>query len=73
MQPRQAALTTTGSPQEALAARSQAARKSPSVDSADRDAAGLELIAKVRALIAVLESCGEVASPQHRVDHRVCA
>jgi DNA-binding IclR family transcriptional regulator len=54
--------TTTSSRQEALAARSQAARKSPSVDSADRDAAGLELIAKVRALISVLESRGEASA-----------
>ena len=55
--------TTTRSRETAPTAR-QAAKDSSSADTADRDAAGLELIAKVNAVIGVLESLGEASAAE---------
>jgi DNA-binding IclR family transcriptional regulator len=56
--------TTTGSPEEVHAAPPLAVGKSSAADPADRDGAGLELIAKVDALIGVLESHGEASATE---------
>ena len=56
--------TTTSSREKVKAASQQAVRNSPSTDPADRDAAGLELIAKVNAVIGVLESRGEASAAE---------
>lgn len=53
---------TTGGRDKVPAARPQAANNSASAAPADRDAAGLELIAKVDAVIGVLESRGEASA-----------
>lgn len=55
---------TTGGSDKVQAARPQAATHSPTADSADRDAAGLELIAKVDAVIGVLENRGEASAAE---------
>ena len=56
--------TTTSSRKKVPAARRQAAEDSLSADPSDRDAAGLELIAKVNAVIRVLESGGEASAAE---------
>jgi DNA-binding IclR family transcriptional regulator len=56
--------TTTSRRAKPPAARKQAAENSPSTDPVDRDAAGLELIAKVNAVIGVLESRGEASAAE---------
>ena len=55
---------TTGGRDKVHAARPQAAKNPPSADPADRDTAGLELIAKVDAVIGVLESRGEASAAE---------
>src|ERR671920_426532 len=56
-------MTTTPSGRDRVqAARQQAVADFPSVDPADRDTAGLELIAKVDAVIGVLEAGGEASA-----------
>jgi DNA-binding IclR family transcriptional regulator len=53
-----------GARDKALAARHQAPTNLSAVDAADRDSSGLELIAKVDAVIGVLESRGEVSAAE---------
>ena len=55
--------TTASSRERAQAISQQAAKDSPS-DPIDREAAGLELIAKVNAVIGVLESRGEASAAE---------
>jgi DNA-binding IclR family transcriptional regulator len=57
-------VTTTSSRKKSTAARRQAAEDALSADSSNRDAAGLELIAKVNAVIGVLESLGEASASE---------
>jgi DNA-binding IclR family transcriptional regulator len=54
--------TTAGGHDRVKAARQQAVADSASVDPADRDTAGLELIAKADAVIGVLEAGGEASA-----------
>ena len=54
--------TTAGGHDRVKAARQQAVADSHSVDPADRDTAGLELIAKADAVIGVLEARGEASA-----------
>ena len=56
--------TTTSGRDEVQAARQQAARRRSAADPVDRDTAGLELIAKVDAVIGVLESRGEASAAE---------
>jgi DNA-binding IclR family transcriptional regulator len=56
--------TTTSSQKTSTAARWAAAEDTLSADTSDRDAAGLELIAKVNAVIGVLESRGEASAAE---------
>ena len=56
--------TTAGGRDKVQAARQQAAKTRLSADPADRDTAGLELIAKVDAVIGVLESRGEASAAE---------
>ncbi len=56
--------TTAGGRDEVQADRQQAARSTLSAVSTDRDTAGLELIAKVDAVMRVLESRGEASAAE---------
>ncbi len=55
---------TTGGRNKVPAARQEPAKNSPAADPVDRDAAGLELIAKVDAVVGVLESRGEASAAE---------
>ena len=55
---------TAGGRDKVGAARQQAVESSPSADLADRDTAGLELIAKADAVIGVLASRGEASAAE---------
>ena len=56
--------TTTSSRARPPDAHRQAAKNAPSSDPVDRDAAGLELVAKVDAVIGVLERRGEASAAE---------